>query len=540
MTNEELEEYLSQFFSICLFRIYISEDVEDIDFQTISLGFSESFYLEHKRIIDSFVKEYCSISFPFPYLELGSPYFNNKEIWEIIRDNHKLTRIEFSGSELSKEAFDIMKENPNISVINSSSVCSELRDCYDTRLGAIVNRQIHGGLTVRDLLYSDNVVIYGELTEDELMDIYQLLPKRKSHGTISFHNIKDGSSIKKVIDEIDKLEQESVDKTQYQIKIFNRDSFSYDSFTDWEQNSRIQVITALDENTDMNVYIQVENKIKQLFENYIFYKDLLSPLEKVVLLHKLVSSFRDYKQVDVGEDWRNAKLLNKLLFSDKIVCAGFAILLSELGKRLDLPIFGLGSVAGCSSENEYNHMNNIVFLDDDKYDIHGVYLLDATADNFQTDIIVFNHCLLTPDEYRHHSLDLYTESFSLLNLDDFETFSERFKNHSEELTSLILILKTVYPEHPIFHKCVLHKDLKDYYLTHIEDLFQMSRDMKITPIEDNQFVQAITHLEKILYPDLTDSQLQERTQFTMDFYHQRNQEIFDNTSRVPLGVQKKL
>lgn len=539
MTNEELKEYLEQFIGAYSLRIYISDDIEDVACQITSIGFSEAFYLEHKSVVDAFVKKYCENMSP-SFFTLDSPYFNNKEIWEIIRDNHALKEIEFSGCELSKEAFDIMKENPNISMIDSSSVCPELRDCYDRRLGAVVRREIHGILTVGDLLYSDDAVFYGELTEAELDDICQLLPKRKAHGTVSFRNIKNGCNIKKIIDEIDKLEQDSVDKTHYKIKILDRDSFLYDVFTDEKQNSRIQVFTALDEATDMNDFIQTENKIRELFGNYKSYKDKLSPLERVILLHKVVSSFRTYKKENVGEDWRISRLLHKFLFSDRIVCAGFSLLLSELGERFDLPILYLDSTMDNSICDEYNHMNNIVFLDDDKYDVHGVYLLDATADNTQSDIFVFNNCLLTPEELRHHSFDLYTESFSLLDLDDFDFFSERIKNHSEELVSLVLILSKVYPEHPVFQELVLNRNFENYYLMHLEDLFQMSRDIKIAPIRDEQFIQAITHLEKTFHPELNEDQIEEKVQVTMDFYHQRNQKMFGDTNRTPLVIQKKL
>lgn len=543
MTSQELEEKLSQISMDDLFCIYISDDTADMFYEYPSLGFSESFYLEHKSIVDSFVKKYCSYprngSF-LSFLKLASPHFMSKDILESIRDNHTLKEVDFYGCELSKEAFDIMKENPNLSVIDSLFVCSELRDCYDIRLGATVNREIHGFLRVKDLLYSDDIHIYGDLKEAELIEICQLLSKRKVYGTISFHDMRNGSNIKKIMDVIDDLEQDGVDKTQYQIVVSDRSSFLYDVFVDQKQNSRICVFTKTDEVTDMNVYIQVENKIRELFENYNVYQDLLSPLEKVIFLHQMVSSFRNYKKEGSDEDWRNSRLLHKLLFSDQIVCAGFSFLLSDLGSRFDLPILELEATANHSTTDDYNHMNNIVFLDDDKYDIHGVYLLDTTADNNQLNIFIFNHCLLTPDEYRHHPSDLYTAGFSLLGVDDFDMFSKRIKNHREEGTILSSILKNYYPDHSLFQYVMSDSDVDSFYLMHLEDLFQMSRNMKVSPICDEKFSQAITHLEEVLHPELKDYQVQEKVQFTMDFYRQRNQEIFGDTSRTPLAIQKKL
>lgn len=546
MTDKELEEKLSQISMDRLFSLYIyddSEEIEDVFYECSSLFFSKTFYLKHKDVINSFVKKVCSYSREGMFLnsiKLASPYFMSRDILESIRDNPTLEEVDFGDCELSKEAFDILKENSSLSHIGSSSVCSELEHCYDNRLGAVVNREIHRFLTVRDLLYSDNVKIYGDLTEDELEDICQLLSKRKIHGTIDFIGTECGSSIKKIIDTIDEHEKDNLERTQYRIHISNRSSFSYDAFVDPQQNSKIQVITTTDEVTDMNVYIKVENEMKKLFGIYEVYRDKLSPFEQVIFLHHLVSSFRKYKEESNDEDWRNSRLLHKLLFSDQIVCAGFSFLLSDLGNRFDLPISEVFTNANHYTNGNYNHMNNIVFLDDDKYDIHGVYLLDATGDNSPSDIFIFNYCLLTADEYRNHPLDLYTSGFSLIGVDDFEMFSKRIKEHSEDAQFLLSILNKYYPDYPLFQYNVQDDDFQSLYLGHLEDLFQMSRDMKITPISDEQFSEAITNLEKVLHPELNDSQVQEKVQYTMDLYHQRNQEIYGDSSRIPRVKQKRL
>ena len=232
-------------------------------------------------------------------------------------------------------------------------------------------------------------------------------------------------------------------------------------------------------------------------------------------------------------------MLHKLLFTDQIVCAGFSFLTADLGQRLSLTISEEYSMIQRDTSTAYTHMNDIVFLDDDKYDIHGVYLMDTTFDNNESNVFIFNHFLLTPEEYSGHMKKMYTSGFSLLSIDDKEKFSDIISSRTNELLPLVSILKYYYPDNELFSVAFPDYDSwKSFYLSHTDTLFELAGNVEVPPISENNFIQAITHLEQVINPDISDDDLQRRVEATMGFYHKRCWELFENGYRSFSPPQK--
>lgn len=538
MTDLELQEKLSSISLEDIFCISLGE--EEFLCQDYVVSFSESFYLQHQDVIDTFVKEFCRCQRDvFHFIKLASPYFMRKDFLEIIRDNSTLSDVDFYMCSLSKEAYDILKESSSIEHIGSQSVCSELEYCYDKRLNAVVDREIKEFLQVKNILYDKELSISGELTDMQVQEICDLLKNRTVQGSITFSKMVDGNKIKKIIDCVEKLEKNQEKKTVFNIYIEDRNHFSYFDFCDKKQNSRINVFTRTDEVTDMNVYIQVEKEITKLLGDYSRFAQELSPFEKLILIHRCVSSFRPYRKEENEEDWKNSRMLHKLLFTDQIVCAGFSFLTSDLGQRLSLTISEEYAMTQRDTTTTYTHMNDIVFLDDDKYDFHGVYLMDTTFDNNESNIFIFNHFLLTPEEYSGHMKKMYTAGFSLLSVDDKEKFSNIISNRTNELLPLISILKYYYPDNELFSVAFPDYDSwKSFYLSHTDALFELARNVEVPPISESKFIQAIIHLEQVINPDISDDDLQRRVEATMGFYHKRCWELFEDGYRSFSPPQK--
>ena len=97
-----------------------------------------------------------------------------------------------------------------------------------------------------------------------------------------------------------------------------------------------------------------------------------------MLIYNFLSN-KSYKAEDVlGEDVHQARDIISIMNSHYIVCEGYANLMKYLCDNVGIPcinqILGLG-------KNSDRHMNNLVYLDDDKYKIHGLYYSDVTWDN---------------------------------------------------------------------------------------------------------------------------------------------------------------
>ncbi len=103
-----------------------------------------------------------------------------------------------------------------------------------------------------------------------------------------------------------------------------------------------------------------------------------SPLEKIMYIYDIVRD-KVYTEVDDGEDKRNSRDLTSSLLSDKIVCLGYARIFTTLIKRLGIKCNTVFLIN--SNNNKNGHARNVIFVDDEKYGVKGVYYFDPTYDN---------------------------------------------------------------------------------------------------------------------------------------------------------------
>lgn len=104
----------------------------------------------------------------------------------------------------------------------------------------------------------------------------------------------------------------------------------------------------------------------------------LSKMEAIMYTYDKVRN-RVYKEESIGEDEVKSRDITKVLFGDKIVCAGYAGLFKAL-----LHYQGIN----CVKINIYDkddcdmgHARNIIYIKDEKYNIDGIYIFDPTWDS---------------------------------------------------------------------------------------------------------------------------------------------------------------
>lgn len=118
-------------------------------------------------------------------------------------------------------------------------------------------------------------------------------------------------------------------------------------------------------------------------ETLDFFNDLvqannLSPTEILMYAYDIMKTFR-YKENK--EDKDKSRYLHNIVMTDYIVCVGYAKFMEQILKENNIKAVEVGVTCDLGNDEYGGHARNLVYLDDDKYDIHGIYAIDATWDS---------------------------------------------------------------------------------------------------------------------------------------------------------------
>lgn len=133
-----------------------------------------------------------------------------------------------------------------------------------------------------------------------------------------------------------------------------------------------------------------EMTLKELIEMYnkllTLIKDVkdknYSPAEKLFYAYNIVKS-RIYKKEEKHEDETISRNLAEILKCKKIVCEGFANFLLGLCDVLEIPTEKIIWIH--KSKRKAGHDTVAVYLNDEKYNIHGIFAIDPTWDSKQNE-----------------------------------------------------------------------------------------------------------------------------------------------------------
>lgn len=120
-------------------------------------------------------------------------------------------------------------------------------------------------------------------------------------------------------------------------------------------------------------------EFESLVESVKWYRELidsndLSPVEKLLYGYDIVKSFT-YNDENV-EEGKLGRAPHMILTDPRIVCTGYSLLMEEVFSYYD------SNVGVCRlSVKDINHSRIIARVDDDKYNIHGVFAMDPTWDS---------------------------------------------------------------------------------------------------------------------------------------------------------------
>lgn len=151
-------------------------------------------------------------------------------------------------------------------------------------------------------------------------------------------------------------------------------------------------------------------KIYNLIIEEVKNKDL-SPLEQYMYLYNITKLFKEYKEAP--DDQKVLSRNNEYtLFNEYMVCVGYATLLETLVKKLDNPF--IKTTTFSTDVDNVGHRRCLTKINDEKYDIDGIYISDPTWDSVKyydkegkniSHVDFYNHMLMTKEEVNsdHHN-----------------------------------------------------------------------------------------------------------------------------------------
>lgn len=203
-----------------------------------------------------------------------------------------------------------------------------------------------------------------------------------------FDSVKLSGSVEQILDFI--KSHPNIMKDKYLI-IGNPCSFNYESYLSIKEDiERISEETGV-----MDVRIMLNGntepiKLEEFAKSFSIIDDLvknikaldLSPIEQVMMVYDICKN-RVYVSEKEWEKPSKSRDLVSSLLTNTIVCAGytniFNTIINKLGlKAIDFPIKEIGAESSC-------HVRPVVWIEDPKYGISGLYFFDPTWDSKRKD-----------------------------------------------------------------------------------------------------------------------------------------------------------
>ena len=290
-------------------------------------------------------------------------------------------------------------------------------------------------------------------------DYFNIISKTLDNNYISFSKrdkeLEYKGELSKLNEMVDKIEQLGIYPSIILIKLENKD-YDYKLF------KSIKYPILIDYG-DKYAYATLEEFIA-MRETINYYKELitssnLSPLEQITYAYDIIKSF-DYNEGIYTSDSRS---MHKIINTGNIVCVGYSQFLKQVLKELGYKIESYS----LNSPNEYgkypnefdNHRRNVIRIDDDKYNVHIVAVMDSTWDSDEPEkttyrfrhknestlsdinnLLSYIHFLIPRNEYMFLFKDKYLPSFFTINSEylkeNFDTMPIIRRTESETEESL--------------------------------------------------------------------------------------------------------
>ena len=376
---------------------------------------SPKFYKEHeKEIKDAFCYYYEHKD--FDYLTIH-PYEYSSELIDIIIKKN-IEWVDFQDAEVSEEDIKKLKAN-----YISASLIKNGESIQLSTNKVIGNYTFKRLEEERKLLFTLNNILESNLDNCKyIMDNVDIEILGRDLEVDEEHYYK---TIKIFLNHLSRVGK------HFDVKIYVYDRNIFKKVFNEERFNNLNIFI----NNDLHdyryeEYLEEEKKLDKLIEP--IKNANLSLLEKYLAVYNLVKNFKPYKENP--NQIEESRFLRYILDNEYMVCVGYAKLLEVLCEKVGLKTTDLSIGADISYDDdksmsekpvEYGgHARCMVAIDDDKYDVHGLYISDPTWDNELTENRL-NHALMTSAKIttgkRMIFYDINEPILDINTFDDFNT-----------------------------------------------------------------------------------------------------------------------
>lgn len=383
---------------------------------------SSSFYNSNKTsIITAFIKFLNEKNSETIYV---NNLTFNEEIFNIIINNPHVKTIYFNNVNLTAKQIKKLQEN--------------FKDAYlfskDNGRNQVSSRYAFGYYTKEDLEKSHDISInYDDILTNNYENL-RFLPDNAfikislpSIDTISEE--EKFTNIRKFLDNLDLLNERLNKNFFIKFDVKKRSVFKK-VFKKSYQNLNLVICNDYHDYSYVE-YMEEEKRLEDLVEG--IKNANLSPLEKYFAIYNIVKNFKPYKnnKNDVDAPRRIRYILN----NEYMVCVGYAELLTILLDKVGIDANTISVSIDISYDKGFTleekvveyagHRRVIVNIDDDKYNVHGIYISDPTWDN-NLDENYLNHSLMTFDKMQVSKRMFWLSTCNvILDIHNFDEFNQQ-------------------------------------------------------------------------------------------------------------------
>ena len=378
---------------------------------------------------------------------------------------------------------------------------------YDNEKIQVSSRYVLLGYTIKSLQETDEIIItFKDIDDIKDYNLKFIAPNTKiKFLSFSFlgDDVNEEEKLRKISELAIKLNSLNKNIT-FSIPITRRSVFN--KYFKNLNLSNVNIIISNDlYDYSHEEYLREEEKLDKLVEPIV--NSDMSSFEKYMAVYNIVKNFKPYKENKDSKD--QSRYLRYILDNDYMVCVGYAKLLNTLLDKVGIRSVDLSVAVDTSYDDGFTqeekevdlngHARVLVSIDDDKYNIHGLYVSDPTWDNELSKNYV-NHALMTIDKMTiSRRMFEYNRVQPILDIHNFDEFNMQVNYLLKKELSSVLSEKKA--------RDITKKDISNAYKTVCCNILQgIKCDPKYEDlvyslsncVEEEDYVNFLTFLGKYL------------------------------------------
>lgn len=433
-----------------------------------TLFIDKNYYLNNKEYVDNLLKLIIEKRKKDGLELIGIELIHNDKIIDAVKNNSVIENISLrsidSEYKLDNEMYQNLKKTGHIKRISTKGVVDELKENFDPII-ACNSGSLYRYYSYKDLMNATKISASADI--NDMNNMFYL--KYLNPNAIIDINFKDGFPLELFLENIEKYNI----KNKIAIGVDDKNSFNRILFNNLDLFLKHDIDIKLGlNNYSLKTYIDYEKRLLEMIKPAMN----LSPLERYLFAYNVVKKYKKYKENN--EDKRQSRNVYELLDNDYMVCVGYASLLIDLLGKLGITCKDYGDGVNIGFDKNKNedmvatenistyggHARVEVKIDDDKYNIHGIYIADPTWDNFM-DNDSYVHALMTRKEHKNMNRENYFSHYFAKDLCDADSIEDFYMKVNYKLDSLERKEKVNFEKNinSRFKKCCEKLDNNQYF-----------------------------------------------------------------------------